>query len=117
MRLLAVLVISLATVAAQADPAAGRLSGSYRFHGKSIVDPPPGEAKDSHLGLVLEGAAARDLFRRLTAKAKPDICLDDGSRTKTQGGIRCTQLAGRAGWRCEFAIQLDTQAVVADGAC
>jgi hypothetical protein len=37
------------------------------------------------LGLVLEGGAARDLYRRLKGRGERDICLDDGSRSKTQG--------------------------------
>lgn len=111
---------ALMTVIAQAAPAAdlaGALQGEYRFHGKTLVDPPPSEARDSHLGLLLEGPLARDLFKRMKAKAVRDICLDDGSRSKTQGPLRCTELAGGKAWRCEFAIQLDTLKLVADGAC
>lgn len=117
MKTIVILMLSLTALAAHAESAAGVLNGSYRFHGQTVIDPPPGEASDSHFGLVLEGAAARDLYRRLPGKAEPDICLDDGSLSKTHGGIRCSELAGKAGWRCEFAIRLDTQAVVADGAC
>lgn len=116
MKTIATLLLCWAAVCAHAKPAAGRLSGSYRFHGQTVIDP-PGEAADSHLGLVLEGAAARDLYRRLPAKAEPDICRDDGSLSKIRGGIRCTELAGKAGWRCEFAIRLDEPTVVAGGAC
>ncbi len=99
-----------------AEPA-GALRGEYRFHGKTLVDPPPGEARATHLGLVIEGAAARDLYRRMKVRGERDLCLDDGSRSKTQGPVRCTELAGKQGWRCEFAIELDTFALVPDGAC
>jgi hypothetical protein len=112
-----VVAFSTDVPAAHAEPLSGPLSGEYHFHGKTLLDPPPGEAQDTHLGLVLEGRAARDLFRRMTAKAEADVCLDDGSVSKTQGGLRCTELAGKAGWRCEFAIQLESVALVADGAC
>lgn len=117
MRAIATLLLCCAVVCAHAEPGAGRLSGSYRFQGETVIDPPAGEAADSHMGLVLEGAAARDLYRRLSVTALPDLCLDDGSLSKTQGGIRCTELAGGTEWRCEFAIRLDTQALVADGVC
>lgn len=100
-----------------ASTLSGALRGEYRFHGKTLIDPPPGEAQNTHLGLELEGAAARDLYRRLKARSERDLCLDDGSRTKTQGPIRCTELARKQGWRCEFAIQLDNGTLVSDGAC
>lgn len=101
----------------QAADLAGALRGEYRFHGKTLIDPPPGEARNTHLGLVLEGAAARDLYRRMKVRGERDLCLDDGSHSKTQGPVRCTELAGKQGWRCEFAILLDTLVLVPDGAC
>lgn len=112
------LIIGLGVVAScQAAESAGVLRGEYRFHGKTLIDPPPGEAANTHLGLVLEGNAARDLYRRMKGRGERDICLDDGSRSKIQGPVRCTELAGKQGWRCEFAILLDTLALVPDGAC
>lgn len=101
----------------QAADLAGTLRGEYRFHGKALIDPPQEEAVNTHLGLVLEGNAARDLYRRMKGRGERDLCLDDGSRSKTRGPMRCTELAGKQGWRCEFAIQLDTLALVPDGAC
>jgi hypothetical protein len=118
MKTIAFLLLCCTLVCAHADePEPGHLSGSYRFHGQTVIDPPPGENADSHMGLVLQGAAARELYQRLSVTAEPDICLDDGSLRKTQGGIHCIQLAGSGGWRCEFAIRLDTQTLVPDGAC
>ena len=96
---------------------AGALQGEYEFHGRTRVDPPPGEERDTHLGLVLEGAVARDLYRRLRVRAVRDPCLDDGSRSKTQGPLRCTEMANGRSWRCEFAIELDRSILVADGVC
>ena len=116
-RCVAAAAILCLAASAWAGGSAGPLRGEYRFHGKTLIDPPPGEARDSHLGLVLEGAAARDLYRRLKGRGERDICLDDGSRSKTQGPLRCTELAEKRGWRCEFAIQLDTLTLVPDGAC
>jgi hypothetical protein len=102
---------------AQGAEITGPLRGEYSLHGESRVDPPPGEPQDSRFGLVLTGAAARDLYRRMKVKSERDLCLDDGSRIKTQGPVRCMELAGKGGWRCEFAIRLDTMALVADGTC
>jgi hypothetical protein len=104
-------------IPAQAAETGGALQGEYRFHGKTLVDPPLDEARETHLGLVIEGAAARDLYHRLKAPSVRDMCLDDGSLTRSKGPLRCTKLAVKEGWRCEFAIQLDTFEVVPDGTC
>jgi len=118
-RLLAGL-LALCLVSVDVAGAAGRagaLQGEYEFHGRTRVDPPPGEPHDTHLGLVLEGALARDLYRRMRVRSVRDPCLDDGSRSKIQGPLRCSEMASGRHWRCEFAIQLDTLALVADGVC
>ena len=44
---------------------ARRLVGSYHWRGATIVDPPPGEPRDTHLVLELEGSPARELYERL----------------------------------------------------
>ena len=35
------------------------LSGQYRIAGKTVIDPPPSEAQDTHLHLELSGIAHR----------------------------------------------------------
>jgi hypothetical protein len=115
--LLGGLAWTMASPAAGPGGPGGALQGEYRFHGKTLIDPPPGEPADTHLGLVLEGPAARELYRRLKTPSVRDLCLDDGSRSKTQGALRCTELAAGKGWRCEFGIQLDSPRLVAVGVC
>lgn len=110
-------LLLLPPLAAQGSEVVSPLQGEYSLHGESRVDPPPGEPQDSRFGLVLKGAAARDLYRHMKVKSERDLCLDDGSRIKTQGPVRCMELAGKKGWRCEFAIRLDSMALVADGTC
>lgn len=85
--------------------------------GRPPVDPPSGEVPDTQLGLVLEGAVARDLYRRMKGRPVRDACLDDGARSKTRGPLRCTELANRPGCHCVCAIDLDTLLIVGDGAC
>jgi hypothetical protein len=85
LRFAAAAAILCLAASAWAGEGAGPLRGEYRFHGKTLIDPPPGEARDSHLGLVLEGGAARDLYRRLKGRGQRDICLDDGSRSRDTG--------------------------------
>src|SRR5438093_11624035 len=79
------------TVASQvhAQQSPQRLSGTYAIGGRTLVDPPGGEARNSHLHIVLEGSAARDLYRAMNARAVRDACLDDGSLTKSAGAMQC----------------------------
>lgn len=116
LRLLAVCAGVIALGAASAQPT-GPLRGEFRFHGETLVDPPPGEPPDTHLGLTLEGPVAKMLFQRLRATAERDLCLDDGSLTKVRGPLSCTELAGGQGWRCELAIDLETLALKPETVC
>lgn len=104
-------------LAAASGEITGPLNGEYSLHGETRVDPPPAEPRDSRFGMVLQGSAARELYKRMKVKSERDLCLDDGTRIKTQGPVRCMELPGKGGWRCEFAIRLDTMALVADGTC
>jgi hypothetical protein len=45
------------------------LPGQYRIAGQTVIDPPPSEAKDTHLHLTFSGAAARYLYNAM-AKLK-----------------------------------------------
>jgi hypothetical protein len=49
-RCVAAVAILCLAASVWAGGSAGPLRGEYRFHGKTLIDPPPGEARDSHLG-------------------------------------------------------------------
>jgi hypothetical protein len=94
------------------------LRGEYRSHGKNLVDPPPGEAADTLLGLQLEGPAAREQYRRVKARRGRDPSAgDDCSRSKTPGASRCTEPDAGRGWRCEFGTRLDAPRRVPGATC
>jgi hypothetical protein len=107
----AALVVSSA---AGAEPAAKPLSGTYAFAGKTLVDPPPDEPRDSHLLITLDGQAARDVYRKMKARRSRDGCLDDGSMSKTFGGMQCTERVRPTRYTCAFSIDLAAQKI--DGA-
>jgi hypothetical protein len=97
--------------------ATGSLNGSYELGGKTLIDPPDGEAKDTHLRLFLEGGAAKDLYAALKVQAIEDECLGDGSMTKTLGGIACTVHADGHTFECSLAVNMKSQAVEPASAC
>lgn len=93
------------------------LRGTYFLAGKTLVDPPAGEARDSHLYLELTGAAARSLYARMKTRPRADPCGDPGDTLKAQGAIQCTRAARGRDTRCWLGIDLDGQRVVNGRVC
>lgn len=107
--------IALVLSAAAADYRT--LHGSYLIGGATLIDPPPTEARDTHLYLDLDGATARDLYRALKAKPEDGVCGAPGDLTKRQGGVQCTRVHGGNEYHCAFGVELRTQRVVAAVVC
>lgn len=107
--LIIVLAVCLATAnASEYQP----MTGDYMIAGKTFYDPPPHEAKDSHIYFSLEGKAARDLYDSMKVKAVRDQCADDGSMSKRVGEMQCTLSEDGKSYRCWFGIDLKAQRVV-----
>jgi hypothetical protein len=100
-----------------AQPAAKPLSGTYTFAGKTLVDPPPAEPRDSHLVITLDGQTARDVYRKMKERPRRDACLDDGSMSKTSGGMHCTEWVKPARYTCAFSINLAAQKIEGAAVC
>jgi hypothetical protein len=115
---LALLVLAAAfTAPASSQDPYKALTGTYAIAGKEAIDPPPGQAQDTHLQLYLTGSAARDLYRAMKAKPMPDECLGHNARTKFLGGIACTMRAGGKDYECSLAIDIQGQKLDAIYAC
>ena len=106
-----------ATTPVVAAPADKPLQGHYEFRGATAVDPPAGEPVDTHWVVSLTGSAARDLYLRMNASPRRDACQDDGSLTKTIGGMQCTERVRPRRYECGFAIVLAQQRIEPAGAC
>jgi hypothetical protein len=115
--LLVSLVAAALPLAAIAAEQPKPLSGSFYFRGKTPVDPPPSEARDTHMLINLEGMAARELYDKMKVRAIRDQCLDDGSLTKAVGDMQCTKLAGNKGYSCHFSINVPEQRIEVGLAC
>ena len=108
--LLAILVTSCA-LAADYRP----LRGEYRIGGRTLVDAPPDEPRDTHLHLFLTGSAARDLYEAMKTRPRRDACSDDGTLVKTAGEMQCRRSGER--FECAFAVDLARQRIVLGAAC
>jgi len=112
MRILAFTVVLVSfyspVLAGPTDAAA--IEGSYFFAGKTVVDPPPSEAKNTHVYFQLQGQSAVALYSELPVKPKPFVC-DGKSPSKTIGSTVCWIEEGPSSARCTIGINLRTQAV------
>ena len=93
------------------------LSGQYRIAGQTVIDPPPFEARDTHLHLELSGAAARDLYNAMKVAPKPDECAGDGALIKTIGEMQCLRSEDGKEFQCSFAIDIANQKITGAGVC
>jgi len=100
-----------------AEERSQRLAGTYALGGRTLIDPPAGEARNTHLYIVLEGSSARDVYRAMNADAVRDACLDDGSLTKSVGAMQCTEAATTKRYSCAFAIDIAGQKIEGGAAC
>ena len=82
-----------------------RLAGELLIGGATLVDPPPGEARDSHAYFSITGAAARRLFDSMRGPQTADAC-EPGQRVRRQGPLRCIIGPRRQDVSCSFAIDL-----------
>ena len=111
------LLLAALAFPASSQDATNSLTGSYAIAGKEAIDPPPGQPQDTHLQLFLTGAAARDLYQAMKAKATPDECTGHNARSKFQGGIACTMHEGGKEYECSLAIDIEGQTLAPIYAC
>jgi hypothetical protein len=93
------------------------LSGEYTIAGKTVIDPPADEARNTHIYFALAGDAARDLYNTMKASAKTDDCGEAGGLIKTIGAMQCTRSAGGKSFHCDFAIDIAKQQISGASAC
>jgi len=118
---LAIAVIAaIAAIAFSPSPLAAdyqALKGSYAVGGATLIDPPASEPQDTHFYFDLEGAAARDLYQAMKAKAVEGVCGEPGDLTKRQGGVQCTMADRGKEYHCAFGVELRTQKIVSGVVC
>lgn len=93
------------------------LDGQYRIWGKTLVDPPAGEPKDTHLYLYLKGGAAKELFESMHVGTKRDECRNDGSLTKIIGNTQCTSSSNGKVFECWLGLDIKNQRMALGVVC
>lgn len=104
-RLVAGTVVILAGGAALGQDTV-RMSGEMFIGGATLVDPPPGEAKNTHAYLTVTGPAALRLYRTMPAQEEDDLCRGDGRKLRRAGSLSCSIGAGGQEAVCDFGVDL-----------
>jgi hypothetical protein len=93
------------------------LTGQYVITGPSLQDAPP-DARRDRVVFFLEGDAARDVYRGMTAEAKPQVCAPDDAVVKSAGGMECMFDASDDTYACWISMRFDSgEAVHTDVPC
>ena len=93
------------------------LTAQYAITGPSLMDAPPDERRDRVM-FFLEGDAARDVYRGMTAAAKSQVCFPESAVVKSAGGMECMFDANDDTYACWISVRLDSgEAVHTDVPC
>jgi hypothetical protein len=113
----AAVLLAAAGTTAIAEQDEVNLQGNLYIGGKSLIDPPPNEPKNTHVYMKIEGPAALKVYRAMKGKEREDECLGDGWRTKSAGQMQCWLAANRKDANCSFGMDLATGRVSAGSVC
>ena len=90
-----------------------KLTGELFIAGKTPLDPPPEEPKNTHAYVTIDGAAALQMYRSMRAKAEKDLC-QEGNMIKRAGPLACSLARNGKAATCDYAIDL-VNGALADG--
>ena len=99
-------VLAVLTGGGAAGQDAIGLRGEMFLGGAQLVDPPAGEAKDTHAYLAITGPAALRLYHSMPTREEDDVCRGDGHKLKRAGQLACSINADGREAVCDFAVDL-----------
>lgn len=113
----ALLVTLASTISTNAQyPGMLPLTGQFDVTGRTAVDPPPSEPRDTHFRVYLTGEAARTLFNNMKVESLPQLCGGDPERIeKRVDDMLCS--TDYQIYECFFAIHIKEQTIEGGWAC
>lgn len=81
------------------------LRGELFIAGKTAIDPPPNEPKNSHAYVTLAGPAALRMYRAMGAREETNAC-ETGKKLKRAGALSCSITGDGKNASCDFAIDM-----------
>lgn len=82
-----------------------QLRGEVFIAGRTPVDPPPDEPKNSHAYMTVSGPAALRLYRAMRGAEEANLC-QAGKRMKRAGALVCTVSRDGRNATCDFSVDL-----------
>ena len=89
------------TLAQEVSP----LRGEAFIAGKTPIDPPPDEPRNSHAYLTVSGPAALRMYRAMRAGEEANLC-EEGKRMKRIGALMCSVSRDGRNATCDFSLDL-----------
>ena len=105
MRVILILGIGLLAAGASFAQEPSQLRGEVFIAGKTPIDPPPEEPKNSHAYMTVTGPAALRMYRAMTAKDEANLC-ETGKRLKRAGPLSCSLSRDGRSASCDFSVNL-----------
>jgi hypothetical protein len=82
------------------------LAGEVFVAGATPLDPPAGEAANTHAYVSLSGAGAAAIYGAMQAAEIDDLCRGGGWTLKNSGPLVCSFHAPSGDAACEFSLDL-----------
>jgi hypothetical protein len=114
--LLAGAVLAQAVLPALAQEARA-IEGVVFIAGRTVVDPPEGEPRDTHAYVTLKGAGALEIYRAMRAAEEDDLCRGEGWKMKIVGPIVCSHDAASGATECDFSLDVSAGNLAEGRAC
>jgi hypothetical protein len=82
------------------------LAGEVFVAGATPLDPPAGEAADTHAYVSLNGEGAVAIYGAMQAAEIDDLCRGEGWKLKNSGPLVCSFHAPSGEAACDFSLDL-----------
>ncbi len=102
--LVAVMMLGSGASAAVAQETSA-LRGEMFMAGKTPIDPPKEEQKNTHAYVTVTGPAALRMYRSMRAREEENLC-ETGKKMKRAGTLICSIAADRKSASCDFSVDL-----------
>lgn len=109
-KLLLIVMLSLSFASFASDPYKN-FPGQYTISGKTVLDSPAGEPQNTHIYFRIMGDAAKEMYSMVDAKPERDICLDDGTLTKSAESIKCDFNPKDSSYICYFSVGVQENSI------
>ena len=87
------------------------LTGEFDITGRTAVDVPPEEPRETHFRVYLTGDAAKGLYEHMRVEPMADGCGGRGTVEKAIGNMVCALHERKEQYECWFAIDINNQRI------